>query len=79
MARVAQRATDKKASMVTPALVKPVKQALTKSALINLIAEEKEISAEDGGRRLCDLRKPVSWFSPSARRRRVRTAGSSEG
>ena len=43
MAKVARQAAVKKASKATPAPVKPVKQALTKSALVNLIAEENEI------------------------------------
>ena len=43
MARVAGQAAVKKASKATPAPVKPVKHALTKSALLNLIAEENEI------------------------------------
>ena len=43
MAKVARQATVKKASKAMPAPVKPVKQALSKSALVNLIAEENEI------------------------------------
>jgi hypothetical protein len=43
MAKVARQAAVKKASKATPAPVKPVKHALTKSALVNLIAEENEI------------------------------------
>ena len=43
MAKVARQAAGKKASKATPAPVKPVKHALTKSALVNLIAEENEI------------------------------------
>jgi nucleoid DNA-binding protein len=43
MAKVARQAAVKRASKATPAPVKPVKQALTKSTLINLIAEENEI------------------------------------
>jgi hypothetical protein len=43
MAKVASQTAVKKASKATPAPVKPVKQALTKSALVNLIAEENEI------------------------------------
>ena len=43
MAKVARQAAVKKASKTTPAPVKPVKQALTKSALVNLIAEENQI------------------------------------
>jgi hypothetical protein len=43
MAKVARQAAVKKASKAKPAPVKPVKQALTKSALVNLIAEENEI------------------------------------
>jgi nucleoid DNA-binding protein len=39
----AEKAAVKKASNATPTPVKPVKQTLTKSALINLIAEENEI------------------------------------
>jgi hypothetical protein len=46
MAKVAQQAAVKKASKAMPAPVKPVKQALTKSALVNLIAEENEIPRE---------------------------------
>jgi hypothetical protein len=42
MAKVARLAAVKKASKA-PAPVKPVKQALTKSALVSLIAEENEI------------------------------------
>ena len=43
MAKVARQAAVKKASKTTPAPVKPVMHALTKSALVNLIAEENEI------------------------------------
>ena len=43
MAKVARPAAVKKTSKATPAPVKPVKQALTKSALVSLIAEENEI------------------------------------
>jgi hypothetical protein len=43
MAKVARQAAVKKASKAMPAAVKPVKHALTKSALVNLIAEENEI------------------------------------
>ena len=39
----AEKAAVKKASNTAPTPVKPVKQTLTKSALINLIAEENEI------------------------------------
>jgi nucleoid DNA-binding protein len=39
----AEKAAVKKASNGAPTTVKPVKQTLTKSALINLIAEENEI------------------------------------
>jgi nucleoid DNA-binding protein len=39
----AEKAAVKKASNAAPTPVKPVKQTLTKSALINLIAEENEI------------------------------------
>ena len=39
----AEKAAVKKASNSAPTPVKPVKQTLTKSALINLIAEENEI------------------------------------
>jgi nucleoid DNA-binding protein len=39
----AEKAAVKKASNAAPMPVKPVKQTLTKSALINLIAEENEI------------------------------------
>ncbi len=42
--RPAAKAPVKKATKSAAAAVKPVKQALTKSALINLIAEENEIS-----------------------------------
>lgn len=41
--RTAPKAPVKKTSKAEPSAVKPVKQALTKSALINLIAEENEI------------------------------------
>jgi len=43
MAKAVRKATIKKASNPAPTPVKPVKQILTKSALINLIAEENEI------------------------------------
>jgi hypothetical protein len=43
MAKVARQVEGKKATKATPAPVKPVKQALTKSALVSLIAEENEI------------------------------------
>ena len=43
MAKVARQAAVKKTSKAMPAPVKPIKQALTKSALVNLIAEENEI------------------------------------
>ena len=43
MAKVARHSPVKKASKATPAPIKPVKMALTKSALVNLIAEENEI------------------------------------
>ena len=38
----AEKAAVKCASNATPTPVKPVKQTLTKSALINLIAEERD-------------------------------------
>lgn len=41
--RPAPKATAKKAAKADVPTIKPVKQALTKSALINLIAEENEI------------------------------------
>lgn len=41
--KIVKRAAPKKASKAQPTAVKPVKQTLTKSALINLIAEENEI------------------------------------
>jgi nucleoid DNA-binding protein len=43
MAKAELKASGKKASNSAPTPVKPVKQTLTKSALINLIAEENEI------------------------------------
>ena len=43
MAKAVRKAVIKKASNPAPTPVKPVKQTLTKSALINLIAEENEI------------------------------------
>jgi hypothetical protein len=43
MAKAVRKAATKKASNSAPAPLKPVKQILTKSALINLIAEENEI------------------------------------
>ena len=43
MTKDSRQAAVKKASKATPAPVKPVKHALTKSALLNLIAEENEI------------------------------------
>ena len=43
MAKVTRQTAVKKTSKATPAPIKPVKQALTKSALVNLIAEENEI------------------------------------
>jgi hypothetical protein len=43
MPKVARPAAVKKTSKATPAPVKPVKQALTKSALVSLIADENEI------------------------------------
>ena len=42
MAKTARRVAAKKPSSA-PAAIKPVKQTLTKSALINLLAEENEI------------------------------------
>ena len=43
MAKVARKAAATKAPKATSPTIKPVKQTLTKSALINLIAEENEI------------------------------------
>jgi hypothetical protein len=43
MAKFVRQTTAKKTTKATPAPIKPVKQALTKSALVNLIAEENEI------------------------------------
>ena len=43
MAKVARPAAIKKAPKAMPATVKPIKQALTRSALVSLIAEENEI------------------------------------
>ena len=43
MAKAVRKIAAKKASKAAPAPIKPVKQTLTKSALINLIAEENEI------------------------------------
>lgn len=43
MAKVARQTAVKKTSKATPAPIKPVNQVLTKSALVNLIAEENEI------------------------------------
>jgi hypothetical protein len=43
MAKVARQIAVKKTSKATPAPIKPVNQVLTKSALVNLIAEENEI------------------------------------
>lgn len=43
MAKVVRKAAVKKASKSAPAPIKPVKETLTKAALINLIAEENEI------------------------------------
>jgi hypothetical protein len=42
-AKVVQKTAVKKAPKRAPASVKPVKQTLTKSALINLLAEENDI------------------------------------
>jgi hypothetical protein len=43
MAKVARQAAVKKGSKAMLAPVKPVKQALTKSALVSLIAEENDL------------------------------------
>jgi hypothetical protein len=43
MAKIARQTAVKKTSKATPAPIKPVNQVLTKSALVNLIAEENEI------------------------------------
>ena len=43
MAKVARKAVVRKAPKAASPAIKPVKQTLTKSALINLIAEENEI------------------------------------
>ena len=43
MAKVARKAAVRKAPNAASPAIKPVKQTLTKSALINLIAEENEI------------------------------------
>jgi DNA-binding protein len=43
MAKVAQKVAVRKAPKAASPAIKPVKQTLTKSALINLIAEENEI------------------------------------
>src|SRR3984957_7635310 len=47
--RPAPKAPVKKTAKAGATAVKPVKQALTKSALINLIAEENEIPRKTGG------------------------------
>ena len=43
MAKVARKAAVRKAPKAASPAIKPVKQTLTKSELINLIAEENEI------------------------------------
>jgi nucleoid DNA-binding protein len=43
MAKPARKVAAKKPSKPAPTAIKPVKETLTKSALINLIAEENEI------------------------------------
>ena len=43
MAKVTRQTAVKKTSKAAPAPIKPVNQVLTKSALVNLIAEENEI------------------------------------
>jgi hypothetical protein len=43
MAKVARNAAVRKGPKAASPAIKPVKQTLTKSALINLIAEENEI------------------------------------
>jgi nucleoid DNA-binding protein len=47
--RLAPKAPVKKTAKAEAPAVKPVKQALTKSALINLIAEENEIPRKTAG------------------------------
>jgi hypothetical protein len=79
MAKVAGQAPVKKASKATPAPIKPVKLALTKSALVNLIAEENEIPRKTAAGVYATLENLFSWFGPSAWCRRVRAARSSEG
>ena len=79
MAKVAGQAPVKKASKATPAPIKPVKMALTKSALVNLIAEENEIPRKTAAGVYATLENLFSWFGPSAWCRRVRAARSSEG
>ena len=78
MAKVARQAAVKKASKATPAPVKPVKQALTKSALVNLIAEENEIPRKTAAGVYATLEN-LLLGSVHPRRRGVRAAGPSEG
>ena len=42
--QTARKVAPKKPSKSAPAAIKPVKQTLTKSALINLLAEQNEIA-----------------------------------
>ena len=63
----AEKAAVKKASNAAPTPVKPVKQTLTKSALINLIAEENEIPRKTASGVYATSGKPVPRIGPPTR------------
>ena len=69
----------KKVSKAASGPIKPVKQTLTKSALLNLIAEENDIPRKTCGRRIRDPGKRVPRLSSPTRHRRIRAARSFEG
>ena len=69
MAKTTGKAAVRKAPNAAAAAIKPVKQTLTRSALINLIAEENEIPGRPPPVSLRDAREPVPWLRPSAWRR----------
>ena len=68
MAKTARKVAAKKPSGSAPAAIKPVKQTLTKSALINLLAEENEIPRKTavGVSKICSLVRSIRGASASS-------------
>ena len=78
MAKVTRQTAVKKTSKAAPAPIKPVNQVLTKSALVNLIAEENEIPRKTAAGVYATLEN-LFLGSVHPRGTGVRAAGHSEG